>query len=194
MIDSVRSTDIILTMDQASPQQMLVAIDSKLESKATMVVYGASAFMLLGEETRTSLDVDVAAPYCSGNVAALRNAITAAGYIINPPPHVQTDHIEWVGGERLSLEPPDDQAVLLWQGDRLSVLTVAPAALVASKLIRYDETDQSDIRSLCFRMNIRWEQVRDAVERLPVQFRHEAIVRENLDNLKQDMALWSVES
>ncbi|HMP72508.1 MAG TPA: DUF6036 family nucleotidyltransferase [Kiritimatiellia bacterium] len=177
-------------MDKATLQSLFAAIDAKLDSPATLVVYGASAFMLLGEEFRTSIDVDVAAPYCSGDLASLRSAILEAGYPINPPSHIHRDHIEWVEMDRLSLEPPDEQAMLLWKGRHLSVKTVSPPALIASKLIRYDETDQSDIRSLCFRMNIHWEQVRDAVPRLPSTFRHDAIVKENLENLRSDMALW----
>ena len=155
-----------------------------------MVVYGAAAFMMLGEEGRSSIDVDVAGPYCTGNISGLREAIAASGYMINPPPEVQDDHVEWVGIERLSLEVPGEEKLVLWQGNSLTVVTVSPPALIASKLIRYDETDQSDIRSIFFRMRVTWEQVRDAVERLPYPFRSDAIVLENLKNLKSDLMMW----
>ncbi|HMO50753.1 MAG TPA: hypothetical protein PKE26_08605 [Kiritimatiellia bacterium] len=177
-------------MDRAALERLLTAVDDHLDEPATMVVYGAAAFMLLGEELRTSIDVDVAGPYCSGNIANLRRAIEKAGYAINPPPHLNQDHIEWVSVERLSLEPPDEQALSLWRGRYLHVITVSPAALIASKLIRYDATDQSDIRTLGFRMNVSWEHVKDAVKRLPPTFRDDAIVQENLENLKRDMMLW----
>lgn len=177
-------------MNRRSLESLFAAVDNHLSSPATMVVYGAAAFMMLGEEGRSSIDLDVAGPYCKGDVAGLREAIAKAGYMINPPPEIHEDHVEWVGIERLSLELPGEEKLPLWQGKSLTVITVSPPALIASKLIRYDETDQSDIRSICFRMRVTWEQVRDAVVRLPYPFRNDAIVLENLENLKNDLMMW----
>lgn len=179
-------------MDRKSLERLLTEVDSHLSTPITMVIYGAAAFMLLGEEARISADIDVAGPYCVGDVASLRNAIVNAGYPINPPPEQQGDHVEWVGIERLSLEEPVEQLMTLWQGRNLTVITVPPPSLIASKLIRYDETDQSDIRTLCGRMKIPWEQISDAAKRLPPAFRDDALVKENLENLRNDMILWGL--
>jgi hypothetical protein len=178
-------------MDRTTLEELLTRVDERLCEPVVLVIYGAAAFMLLGEEGRASLDVDVAGPYCQGDLAAVRRAFHDAGVAVNPPPDAQDDHVEWVGPERLSLAPPGEGKLLLWQGRHVRVETVAPADLVASKLIRYDETDQADIRSLCFRMGISWASVQEAVTRLPDPFRRDALVLDNLNKLKRDMALWT---
>lgn len=181
-------------MDKNRIEHMFAEVDARLENPVRLVVYGAAAFILLGEEGRTSLDVDVAGPYCQGNLLKLRQIFLDIGYPVNPPPHEMRDHIEWVGVERLSLQVPDENMMTLWAGRYLTVVTVSAPALVASKLIRYDETDQSDIRSLCSRMRVKWEHVRDAVQRLPPTFRDDPIVQDNLASLKQDMMMWGGKS
>ena len=107
--------------------------------------------MLLEEELRISLDIDVAAPFSQISLPVLEKAAQAIGLPVNPDETFQDDHIEWVGPLRLCLPRPDEQTdLLLWQGTHLSIKTVSPAGLVASKLIRYDEADQSDIHFLYF--------------------------------------------
>jgi len=96
-----------------------------------------------------------------------------------------------VGPPRLCLaEPSPQEVVVLWQGSRLTVFTLPPADLVASRLIRYDPTDQADIQFLVIHARLRFEDIAQAVERLPAAFRHDALVRENLDNLRRDLARW----
>jgi hypothetical protein len=80
--------------------------------------------------------------------------------------------------------------MILWQGKNLIVQTAAPARLVASKLIRYDETDQSDIHFLCFQHQLNFNQIRKAVSELPDPFQTDILVLENLESLKMDMHLW----
>ncbi len=181
-------------MDKDAIERLFAEVDARLENPARLVIYGAAAFILLGEEGRTSLDVDVAGPYCTGDLLQLRQIFLEIGYPVNPSHDENRDHIEWVGIERLSLQSPDEQMMTLWAGRHLTVVTVSAPALVASKLIRYDETDQADIRSLCSRMRVKWEQVQDAVKHLPPPFRDDHIVHDNLFNLKQDMILWGVGS
>jgi hypothetical protein len=62
--------------------------------------------------------------------------------------------------------------------------------LIASKLIRYDELDQSDIQFLCAQQTVAWQRVAEAVRSLPPPFNEDAVVHENLANLQRDMALW----
>jgi len=72
----------------------------------------------------------------------------------------------------------------------LTVQTGAPAKLVASKLIRYDETDQSDIHFLCFQHKLHFDQVRQVVAELPPPFRTDILVLENLEALRVDVHQW----
>jgi len=168
-------------------------MDRYLQSPATLYIYGSAAFILLDELDRTSLDIDVAAPYCSGSFAGIRQAAEKAGFRINPDESTTDDHIEWVSAARLCLPRPDtEHEVTLWQGQRLTVKTVSPAQLVASKLIRYDEIDQSDVRYLCCQMRLKYADVATAVDTLPDAFRDDALVRENLANLERDLVLWGV--
>jgi len=59
-----------------------------------------------------------------------------------------------------------------------------------SKLIRYDELDQSDIQFLCAQRSVDWQSVSDSVRARPSPFNDDAQVRENLANLRRDMAIW----
>jgi len=73
----------------------------------------------------------------------------------------------------------------------LTLFTLPPADLVASRLIRYDPTDQADIQFLLIHSRVRFEEVEQAVNRLPVPFRDDALVHENLTNLRRDLHRWS---
>ncbi|MFC1761253.1 DUF6036 family nucleotidyltransferase [Planctomycetota bacterium] len=178
-------------MDKKRLIQILAAIDDNLESPGSLCIYGSGAFILLDEEDRTSLDLDIAAPYSSVNFSDFSRAVRAAGIAINPEEDTNEDHIEWISFIRLCLAKPDTtESIVLWEGNKLKVFTVSPADLIASKLIRYDEIDQSDIHYLVFQMNLSYESIVQAAKRLPEQFRNDAIVRENLANLEQDMESW----
>jgi len=66
------------------------------------------------------------------------------------------------------------------------------ADLVASKLIRYDEIDRSDIQYLLAQAHTAFEDIECAAARLPAPFTHDPLIRDNLANLRADMAMWSV--
>jgi hypothetical protein len=174
-------------MNKAQLEQFLTRMDAHLSAPATLCVYGSAAFILLDEPERTSLDVDVAAPYSSAHFTELARAAKAAGLPINPPPGATGEHIEWIQMARLCLAPPRaTDSVTLWQGSRLQIITVPPADLIASKLIRYDELDQADIAYLLAQQPLVWADIAAAVERLPEPFRRDAVLRDNLANLKTD--------
>jgi len=179
-------------MDTAMLRNYLERLDAELASPATCCVFGSAACMLMGEEGRSSLDVDVAAPYSTVDETMLRAAAAQIGLPVNPPEDFAGDHIEWIGPLRLCLaEPGAAGRVVLWQGARLAIFTVGPADLAASKLIRYDPTDQADIQFLMVNGRVGFEDVARAVERLPAPFRQDAVVRENLANLSRDWRRWS---
>ena len=168
----------------------LEAIDKHLVGDAALVVYGSAAFMLMGEAERTSLDIDVAAPYSSVDFGDLCQAAEKAGLAVNPEAWTPDDHLKWIAPTRLCLPEPDDDRMLLWQGRRLTVTSVAPAQLVASKLIRYDEMDRGDVRFLCSHASVSHDDVVLAVERLPKRFRDDPVLGDNLAALKTDLAMW----
>jgi hypothetical protein len=126
------------------------------------------------------------------NEPAFRAAAQRIGLPVNPADDFEGDHIEWVGSLRLCLAPPvAETRQVLWQGARLTVFTLPPADLVASRLIRYDPTDQADIQFLLTQCRLRHPEIIEAVDRLPTPFRDDALVRENLTNLQRDMGRWA---
>jgi hypothetical protein len=182
-------------VDKAELVGYLTRIDGLLTAPATLCVYGSAAWILLNEPERTSLDVDVAAPYSRADFAELARAASAAGLPINPPEDYRRDHMEWISALRLCLQPPDPASEMaLWQGARLAVKTVAVPELIASKLIRYDSIDRGDVQYLCKQGQVTWDEVAAAVERLPSPFSRDALVRENLANLREDMHMWGTDT
>jgi hypothetical protein len=170
----------------------LERLDHALKAEATLHIYGSAAFMLLDEPDRTSLDVDVAAPYSIVDMGDLRQAATAAGLPLNPADDYSSDHLEWISAVRLCLAKPNPETdLLLWKGERLSVKTGSIPQLIASKLIRYDEIDRSDIQYLCRQAAVDIAAVAEAVAGLPAPFNRDTLVLENLKNLRVDMTLWT---
>ena len=179
-------------MNASTLREHLGRLDAALGEPARLCIYGSAALMLMGEEDRFSVDVDIAGPYSTVNERALAAAARQIGLPVNPAEDFPTDHLEWVGPTRLCLAAPTaETAVVLWQGSRLTLFTLPPADLVASRLIRYDPTDQADIQFLVIHLRVRFDVVAQAVNRLPATFRDDALVRENLENLRRDLQRWS---
>lgn len=178
-------------MDKTELLVYLEAIDSHLDRPAMLYVYGSAALMLLDEPDRTSLDIDVAAPYCEADFGAICHGAELAGIPINPPEETSSNHIEWVPPLRLCLpKPSPENETVLWKGRHLTLKTGSPPELVASKLIRYDEIDQGDVQYLCVQADIQFADVKAAVDRLPRPFRHDAVLRENLESFREDLNMW----
>jgi hypothetical protein len=168
-------------------------MDRALEKPATLYIYGSAACILLDEPDRTSLDIDVAGPYSQADEADVRQAAEAAGLPVNPGEEYGGDHIEWVGPLRLCLQPPVAGAeVTLWQGGKLRLQTGPVADLVASKLIRYDEIDRSDVQYLVTQSRTLFSDIEAAARRLPAPFARDPLVLDNLENLRSDMTMWGV--
>ncbi|MBI4586261.1 MAG: hypothetical protein HY717_19805 [Planctomycetes bacterium] len=178
-------------MDKKQLIGYLESIDRHLNKKTELCVFGSAAFILLDEVGRTSQDIDVAAPYSKADYSDLRQAAEKSGLKLNPDATESGDHIEWIQAGRLCLpEPSSRTQLVLWQGAKLTVKTVSPAQLIASKLIRYDEIDQGDILFLFRLMKVKWSEIQEAIRELPVPFRYDPLVRENFENLKVDLKLW----
>ena len=178
-------------MNKPQLLQHLERLDARLKSPTRLCIYGSAAFMLLGEPERTSLDIDVAGPYSQADFGQFSRAAAAAGLPVNPPADTGADHFEWVGPLRLCLPKPTPGSELpLWQGRRLAVVTVPPAALVASKLIRYDAADQGDIQYLLTQHPVAFSAIRAAAGQLPPPFNDDPLVRDNLASLRTDLKTW----
>jgi hypothetical protein len=178
-------------VDKTQLVSYLEKIDEALSRPCSLCVYGSAAFILLDQPARTSLDIDVAGPYSDADMGELRRAAQAAGLPINPEEPQPKDHIQWVSAVRLCLSPPRSESELvLWRGRFLTVKTVAMPDLIASKLIRYDAVDQSDIQYLVAQRSIEHEEVHAAVQRLPPPFDRDLLLLDNLEVLKQDMENW----
>ncbi len=181
-------------MDKESIIKLFQNLDDKLTTDAEICLYGSGAFILLEQDERTSLDIDIAAPYSNVNFKDFSNAAKHAGYEINRT-ITDKEHIEWIIANRLCLAKPNPETdIVLWTGNKLTVKTVSIEDLVASKLIRYDEIDQADIRYLIEYMNVSYENIAKAAERLPKQFKNDIMVIDNLQNLKEDMRLWNTQN
>jgi len=59
--------------------QYLAKLDASLQKPAKLYIYGGAALMLLEEETRISLDIDVAAPYSEVDYSDFCQACLSAG-------------------------------------------------------------------------------------------------------------------
>jgi hypothetical protein len=178
-------------MNRAKLVAYLEGIDAALRAEAALYIYGSAAFILLDEPDRTSLDVNVAGPYSVVDEGDLRRAADSVGLPVNPDDDYAGDHIEWIGPLRLCLQPPvAGRGLTLWQGAKLKVQTGTVADLIASKLIRYDEIDRTDIQYLLARGSVPFSEIEAAAARLPGPFALDPLVRENLGNLKADMAMW----
>jgi len=181
-------------MNKSELVSYLERMDRALERPATLYIYGSAACILLDEPDRTSLDIDVAGPYSQADEGDVRQAAEVAGVPVNPGDDYDGDHIEWIGPLRLCLQPPvAGSEVPLWQGAKLRLQTGPVADLVASKLIRYDEIDRSDVQYLVTQSHPAFSDVEAAAKRLPAPFARDPLVLDNLENLRADMEMWGVE-
>ena len=182
-------------MNKRELMAYLEGIDAALMQPATLYIYGSAACILLDEPDRTSLDIDVASSYSSADHGDIAQAAEKAGIPLNPEEPTTSNHIEWIQPLGLCLpKPSPGNAMVLWQGKRLTIESAPISELVASKLIRYDEIDQGDIQYLCSQSSLSFSDVEEAVRRLPPPFNTDALVLENLGNLQRDLAMWKGDS
>jgi hypothetical protein len=59
-------------------------------------------------------------------------------------------------------------------------------------LICYDEIDRSDVQYLLTQSRALFSDIEEAAGRLPSPFARDPLVRDNLENLRSDMAMWGV--
>jgi hypothetical protein len=179
-------------MDKQQLTAYFSRLDEKLSAPVRLYIYGSAVVILLDAPGRTSLDIDVAGPYTVADQSEFACLSESLGLPVNPDPLCQTEHVEWIGPLRLCLPMPRSEhpGMMLWQGRNLTVMTGTVEDLVASKLIRYDVTDRTDIQYLFSQYRFEMNAVQDAVSRLPHPFHKDAMVLQNIENLKADIMLW----
>ena len=178
-------------MNKSELLDYLQQIDAHLKHPTMLYIYGSAVCILLDEPDRTSLDIDVAAPYSDADYGDISQAAQKAGIPINPTEETASNHIEWIQALRLCLpKPSGENSMVLWQGAKLTVKSAPVAELIASKLIRYDKIDQGDLQYLHAQSPVSFSSIKEAVTQLPPPFNTDALVLENLENLKIDLDMW----
>jgi hypothetical protein len=182
----------VIGMNKSELMAYLEGIDGGLKQPAMLYIYGSAVCILLDEPDRTSLDIDVAGPYSDAVYGDIVQAARNAGIPVNPDEQTSSNHIEWIQALRLCLPKPSQEgSMVLWQGEKLTIKTASVPELIASKLIRYDTIDQGDIQYLCSQSPLAISAVESAVRRLPPPFNTDALVLENLENLRHDLEMWT---
>ena len=187
----MRQVHYTVQMNKSELIAYLERIDEELKKTAMLYLYGSAVCILLDEPDRTSLDIDVAAPYSDADYGDLAQAAHAAGIPINPEGETSSNHIEWIQALRLCLPKPSvGNSIVLWQGEKLTIQSAPVAELMVSKLIRYDEIDQGDLQYLYSQSPVPFSDIESAAKRLPPPFNTDALILENLENLKNDLEMW----
>ena len=164
---------MVQQIDEQEALAYFERLDPLVRPGTVLFVIGGSAIAQLGAKIRVT-------------------ASSKAGLPVNPAFGYQGAYIELVKPLMLTLPKPASvtDCIDLFQGVNLTVRTSSPADLVASKLYRYSDQDQEDIQFLMGAGGVTLEAVRESVSRLPVRFRDDVLVRENLSNLESDVRVW----
>ena len=185
----------IKEVSAASLTEYFSRLDELVPADTVLYLYGGAAVIMYGATIRTTLDVDIAAPYSRINPARFVEWSDMAGIPVNPPEFDNGICVEFVQANRLSLPVPRNEAndsVSVFTGRNLTVLAASPVDIIASKLVRYNEHDQQDIQYLIIAGRVEYKAICEAVSRLPPLFRGDVFVHENLENLKSDMEIWGI--
>ena len=188
-------SSMINEVSVASLTEYFSRLDELVPNGTLLYLYGGAAVIMYGATIRTTLDVDIAAPYSRINPAKFAEWSAKAGLPVNPPEFGNGISVEYVQASRLSLPVPksgSEEGVAVFTGCNLTVLAASPADIIASKLVRYNEHDQQDVQYLIGFGRVSYKAICEAVSRLPPLFREDVHVKENLENLKYDMEIWGV--
>ena len=183
---------MIAQIDEKVLRDYFARLDALVSPGTVLYVFGGGAVALLGAAIRTTIDIDIAAPYSKVAESEFRAASEKAGLPVNPGLGYQGAYVEFVPPLTLAMpraRTPDDE-IVLFSGLNLTVKTGSVADLIASKLIRYNDKDRSDVQYLADLGGIVMDDVVASVERLPERIKRDVVLRANLENLSVDLSLW----
>ena len=187
-------SQVLTHIDESVLRGYFERLDPLVRPGTDLFVIGGAAVALLGAKIRTTVDIDIAAPYSRVDLSNFTKASAEAGLPVNPALGYEGAYIEYVEPLMLTLPEPcsKNSGIILFRGFNFTVRTGSCADIIASKLFRYSEKDIGDIRFLMESANVSIAQVKESVSRLPPRFREDVLVRENLANLEEDSLLWRV--
>lgn len=177
-------------LDLESLRGVLELIDRHLEGEVRLCLIGSGATILLGQPDRGTEDLDAWARASRFGEAELRRAVEKAGLGFDPrgefpqAPYLQVIHpgiVQVPGYDPAKGEWFGKEETVAWQGERLTVTTPPPEALIASKLVRGEDRDFEDCLWLMAAKDVGAASILAAVRRLPGEARAKA--RDHLDIL-----------
>lgn len=177
-------------MDLEELRGVLERIDANLREEMRLCLIGSGANILLGQPDRGTDDLDAWARASRFRESELRQAVEGAGLAFDPhdefpqAPYLQVVHpgiVQVPGYDPAKGEWFGKEETVAWQGERLTVTTPPPEALIASKLVRGDDRDFEDCLWLMAAKEVDAAGILAAVRRLPGEARDKA--RDHLDIL-----------
>ena len=183
--------DGVKEVNEQTAMEYFARLDAQVCPGTELLVIGGSAIALLGAKIRVTADIDVALPYSRIVMPDFAEASKRVGFPVDPGFGYQGVFVELIKPLMLTLpEPQEGRQIVLFTGRNLTVKTCPAADLAASKLYRCGEQDVEDLQCLVQSCGVTFEQVEEAVARLPQRFRDDVLVKENLENLRSDIAMW----
>jgi hypothetical protein len=176
-------------MDAAKLRQTFEKLDQALEHPTELLIRGGAAVLAYGLEQRVTIDIDVL-PASRFVESDLRRACAAVDLGFNPSDKdfAEQDYLEVVPEETLILPRPDPGRGYntIFRGQRLTVRTPPAADLVVGKLKRLEPEDITDVAFLIERFRLTEADLTEAFERLPVRFKADPVVQDNLRFVMED--------
>lgn len=158
--------EIPKTLDGNQWIELLERIASHLAPEAppvTLCLIGSSACLFAGMDARTSRDLDIWRPLSDYDRKELREAAEAAGVLFDPRSALDPDRPYLQIVDPGVVEIGDFEPIRIDRIGRLILLRPPVENLIASKLIRGDSRDVSDILFLVNHFNPDLEEVRKIV-------------------------------
>jgi len=164
-------------------KKILDRIDDNLTEPQTICLIGSAASILMGQPDRGTEDIDVWSRASLLKERILRSAVEAAGLLFDPSddepelPYVQIIHpgiVQVPGYDPETSRWLGQEAETVWAGHRLTVTTPPPAAIIASKMIRFEDRDITDSIWLMTARDVDAKTIMRAIRQLPHDRREEA--------------------
>jgi hypothetical protein len=153
-------------------------------TKQTLCVFGASAVLLYGSDTRQTQDVDVWRNASDINDRALARMAKGAQLDLNPTelevdklylqivtdgvvqlPLFSKDRNLWAGGR------PSET---LWTGKNLTIIAPPPAVVAAAKMVRAEPQDIEDVVFIMAKKGLKIPDIKAAIATFPGEVRERA--------------------